>query len=242
MIKLIILLAALPLTANADDLTSTNNINQLNTFLHETAKISTSNDSASIDCNPITLNTEYNHKYNLLYKNLNQLNLVLIPTSEGYSGVNVFYRPITIKVDTCFFSYDTEIANPVLNGRTIESHMKSGYKHTDTTFEIDQYGNINLLSERDNYHSFCVQVSPQTKIPAIDCKTHKPTVFLTIQKPKSYFYKNYQDQEHTPKYLIKGDKVHILDFKDGAGRALVTYKGIKSTTTGWINYSDLSEY
>lgn len=241
MFKPIFLLISFPLIASAADLTEFNDVNNLNRTLRGSAKVSISRDSVHVNCNETSLITEYDSQYSFLYKQNKQFSFILIPTSNGYGGVNVFYKLVTVTPTECFLSYKTDIANPVFNESTVESSMRSGYKDNDISYKIDKRGHLQILSERDNYNSFCIQISPKTDIAAIDCTTHKPTIFRTIQQPKTYFYKNHDSQTHSKSYLIKGDKIQVLDFIDGAGRALVTYKGAKSTTTGWIDFSALSE-
>ena len=231
----------LPCLSRAEGFATYKEVKSLNLALDGRAEVLVDDDAAHVICGGATLSGEYDGNFGFLYKEIGRNGVVLVPTGSGYGGVNVFYRAVAISPEKCFVGYEGEIANPVLNGSAIESSARSGYRYHDASYELESTGYIRLVSERNNYYGFCIQVKPKAEIPAVDCKTHEANVFRKIQQERVYLYESHDGEMRSGSYLIEGDEVRILDFVEGAGRVLVSYSGAKASATGWVDYSVLWE-
>jgi hypothetical protein len=164
--------------------------------------------------------------------------LLTLPVSSGYGGVNIFHRLVKLVGNDCSLATNDEIANPVLMSDKIESSMKSGPRYTDRTYRLNVDGEMTLVSERDNYANFCIETLHPAGIAAIDCNSKKPDIYLTVGVPRASFYASAESENPRKSYLIKGDRVHLLDFSFQHARYKVAFHG-KKVTTGWIDAADI---
>ncbi|WP_265437358.1 hypothetical protein [Aeromonas media] len=164
--------------------------------------------------------------------------LLTLPVSSGYGGVNIFYRLVRLVGSDCSLATDNEIANPELMSDKIESSMKSGPRYIDRTYQLNADGEMTLVSERENYANFCIETLHPAEIAAIDCNSKTPDIYLTVGVPRASFYASAESENPRKSYLIKGDRVHLLDFSFPYARYKVAFHG-KRVTTGWIAAADI---
>ncbi len=164
--------------------------------------------------------------------------LLTLPVSSGYGGVNIFYRLVRLVGSDCSLATDNGIANPELMSDKIESSMKSGPRYIDRTYQLNTDGEMTLVSERENYANFCIETLHPAEIAAIDCNSKKPDIYLTVGVPRASFYASAESENPQKSYLIKGDRVHLLDFSFPYARYKVAFHG-KRVTTGWIAAADI---
>ncbi|MGE6224809.1 hypothetical protein [Aeromonas media] len=164
--------------------------------------------------------------------------LLTLPVSSGYGGVNIFSRLVRLVGSDCSLATDNEIANPELMSDKIESSMKSGPRYIDRTYQLNADGEMMLVSERENYANFCIETLHPAEIAAIDCNSKKPDIYLTVGVPRASFYASAESENPRKSYLIKGDRVHLLDFSFPYARYKVAFHG-KKVTTGWIAAADI---
>lgn len=164
--------------------------------------------------------------------------LLTLPVSSGYGGVNIFHRLVKLVGNDCSLATDDEIANPELTSDKVESSMKSGPRYIDRTYRLNVDGEMTLVSERDNYANFCIETLHPSGIAAIDCDSKKPDIYLTVGVPRASFYASAESENPRNSYLIKDDRVHLLDFSFQHARYKVAFHG-KKVTTGWIDAADM---
>lgn len=164
--------------------------------------------------------------------------LLTLPVSSGYGGVNIFHRLVKLVGNDCSLATNDEIANPELMSDKIESSMKSGPRYTDRTYQLNADGKLTLISERENYADFCIETLHPAKIAAIGCDSKLPDIYLTVGVARASFYASAKSEKPQKSYLIKGDRVHLLDFSFPHARYKVAFHG-KIVTTGWIDAADI---
>lgn len=164
--------------------------------------------------------------------------LLTLPVSSGYGGVNIFHRLVKLVGNDCSLATNDEIANPELMSDKIESSMKSGPRYIDRTYQLNADGKLALVSERENYANFCIETLHPAEIAAIGCNSRLPDIYLTVGVPRASFYASTESENPQKSYLIKGDRVHLLDFSFPHARYKVAFHG-KIVTTGWIDAADI---
>jgi hypothetical protein len=181
----------------------------------------------------------------------------------GYGGVNMFYRlNLWDKASGKFQEYAEPISNPVLDKdkKVLTSAQRSGPKWYTTKYQLNDKGALypavdwEMLSANEGAWEYLTFKNPQGKVIG-----HKivssgeedgradadlPDATAIIQVDKAWLYEKADSPAPTKMYVIKGDKVTLLDWKPlgddsyGDGRFLMRYKGRK-VIEKWIDGNTL---
>ncbi|WP_157798258.1 hypothetical protein [Aeromonas cavernicola] len=163
-----------------------------------------------------------------------RFSLLTLPVSSGYGGVNIFYRLVRLVGNDCSLASHHDLVNPELMSDKVASSMKSGPRYIDRTYQLNTDGALTLVSERENYAYFCLEILDPLDIAAIDCNSRRSDIDFTVGAPRASFYASAESESPRKSYLIKGDRVHLLDFSFAYARYKVAFHG-KTITTGWID-------
>jgi hypothetical protein len=169
---------------------------------------------------------------------------------SGYGGVNQFYRlMLWDKSKGEFKPFQTSVGLPSLNTKkqTLVSAQRSGPRWYSSVFHFKD----GKLVQRDEEAMIDGELS---KVEIYDGKdkllktliTDKddytldtPTATRNIRLEKAWLYNKPDFDSKTKMYVIKGDKVELLDFKNEM--FLMKYKG-KKTITKWIESEAVIEW
>ena len=152
----------------------------------------------------------------------------------GYGGLNVF-------VDYYFYDpkqaqyrkYMKNICNLDIkeNTKILASHMKSGQEYAHEYYQINVGGRPFL---------FLLGTSLWTDDKEDDLKTNWTAKNVRVKSERAYFYDNW-DGEKLKTYIIKGERVMVLDLESTKGVywVKIAYKGKNQTFKQWVKLSNL---
>lgn len=181
----------------------------------------------------------------------------------GYNGVNLFYRVfLWDKASSKFSEYPEAISNPALDvaNKTLTSSSRSGPAWSYTQFHIAKgklYPALDstMLSVGDGAWEYVTFKDVAGKVTghkvvgeaggeAGTVYADLPDATATIEADKATLYDKPKASSKTKMYVIKGDKVTLLDWKAGDdgdfgfGWFLARYQG-KKVIEKWIEGSAL---
>ncbi|MDD5393942.1 MAG: hypothetical protein PHE17_13060 [Thiothrix sp.] len=184
---------------------------------------------------------------------------VAIQDAIGYGGVNIFYTlHLWDKATGKFQQYPEPISNPALDSgkKVLTSSQRSGPKWYTTKYQINAKGALypavewEMLSANEGAWEYLTFKNPQGKVTGhkivvsgeedARADADLPDATATIEVEKTHLYEAADSPAPTKMYIIKGDKVTLLDWKPlgddtfGDGRFLVRYKGHK-VLEKWID-------
>ena len=183
---------------------------------------------------------------------------VAVLDGVGYGGVNLFYRLyLWDKAAGKFQETDETISNPTLTAatKTLSTEQRSGprWYSTDYRFHKGQpyvwSEGVMVGSDGDLYfvkiHNVAGKVIKQVVAEAqdaasVDAKTVAATRKITVSK--AVLYDKPDTANKTKMYLIKGDNVTLLDYRendDGSEWFLVRFKG-KKVVEKWVEWGAIS--
>ncbi len=188
--------------------------------------------------------------------NFDGLQDVAMLNGNGYGGVNLFYRLfLWDKAKQQFSEFNEAISNPSLNVSAKELHtaQRDGPKWYSTTYRVDKgrlYPAIDTQMVGTegawDYYTFKNPAGKVVghKVVGDDAKAEQkaetlPDAHGVVITDKAVLYDKPKAAAQTKMYVIKGDKVTLLDWQAGAdgdfgaGWFLARYEG-KKTLEKWI--------
>jgi|GEM_PF-4799359 len=163
--------------------------------------------------------------------------IALSSGSIGYGGVNdyknyYFYNPRTHRFELA----GKEINRLQIEGKELLSYTKDGPFTYQERYGIAA-GKLYKKSETLDvgFLTRTVRFNPEGKVR----KTDFTPDTLTITAPKAYFYTQPNEGSKTKGYVIKGDKVKVLDYKPFEGWLFIAYKSSKKLFKRWIRQEDV---
>ena len=196
--------------------------------------------------------------------NFDEMQDIAIQDGIGYGGVNVFYR-VFLWDDKAnkLKEFATPVSNPVLDGekQTLVSAQRSGPLWYSTEFRAEKgklYAAMDteMIPFGDAVLDYVVFKNAAGKVTgtkivgessddqAVDY-ANAASATATIQVDKAQLYDKPDSAAKTKMYVIKGDKVTLLDWKAkeggfGEGWFLIRYQG-KKVIEKWLESSSLSQ-
>ena len=188
--------------------------------------------------------------------NFDGLQDVAILNGNGYGGVNLYYQVYCWdKAKQQFQALDEAVSNPALDVKTqeLQSAYRDGPKWYSTTYRVAK-GQLYPAVETQMVGTDGAWEYDEFKNPAGKVIGHKvvgesgspaqkaedaPNASAVIIADKAPLHDKPQASAQTKMYVIKGDKVTLLDWKAGddgdfgAGWFLARYEG-KKTLEKWI--------
>ena len=188
--------------------------------------------------------------------NFDGLQDVAIRNGNGYGGVNLYYQVyLWNKAQQQFQALDEAVSNPALDVKTqeLQSAYRDGPKWYSTTYRVAK-GQLYPAVETQMVGTDGAWEYDEFKNPAGKVIGHKvvgesgspaqkaedaPNASAVIIADKAPLHDKPQASAQTKMYVIKGDKVTLLDWKAGddgdfgAGWFLARYEG-KKTLEKWI--------
>jgi len=153
----------------------------------------------------------------------------------GYGGVNTcrdyfFYVPRTKQyIRQIDMACNLEIYSS--KNRLLATAAKDGPSQESDIYKIDSMGKAHRIINSTGYW-------PQNEEGDM---IYRYTSDARVKVPKAYFYAK-PGRQRSNVYIIKGDKVSLLDLvkKRGEVWVKVAYKSTKKTYRQWVRFSDLS--
>jgi len=187
--------------------------------------------------------------------NFDGYNDLAIDTGNGYGGVNIFSRvffwqPSNGQPNEGQFSQGLDLSNFALDiaKKELTSEYKSGPFHYQNSYKFDAQGPYKykeLISPGPvEIVSFFSRAGKRIKRVLVDPNRQNQEVYtpatLSIAK-KTYLYSKPIVDAKTKAYLIKGDKVKMLDVSEYPYQWYkVRYKG-KKTLVRWIKTNSVDD-
>ncbi len=185
-------------------------------------------------------NTAYESVITINDYNFDGYNDIGILTGVGYGGVNIFrdyhfYDP----KNNVYHRYLEEVSNLAIKGTTLISDMRSGMSHYATQYKIkDKKPYKSLEKEEFGFADYVMEFDDKGKV----IKSYYIPSHLKIVTEKAYFYSAASEDKKTKGYVVKGDKVKILDI------GIITfpwieieYQGTKGAYTRWIKMENIDQ-
>ena len=163
-----------------------------------------------------------------------------ILTGVGYGGVNIFrdyhfYDPR----NNVYHRYLEEVSNLAIEGTTLISDVRSGLSHYETQYKIkDKKPYKSLEKEEFVVADYVMEFDDKGKV----IKSYYVPSHLRIVTKKAYLYSEASEDKRTKSYVVKGDKVKIVEI------GIITfpwikieYQGTKGAYNGWIKVENVDE-
>ena len=172
--------------------------------------------------------------------NFDGYNDIGIVHSVGYMGVNIFadyhfYDP----KNRSYKRYLESVSNLKIDGKSLLSRMRSGPYHYWSIYKIKnkkpyKEAEAQIIGE---IFDAITKFNSQGKV----VKSYYEPTHLTITAKRAYLYSQADEDSKTKAYIIKGDKVKILDYGSASAMVRVEYKGKKKRYERWIKLEDFYE-
>lgn len=183
---------------------------------------------------------------------------VAVLEGVGYGGVNLFYRlHLWNKAQSKFQEYKEPISNPTLTPetKTLSTAQRSGPRWYSTDYRFNKGkpymwsegamvgtdGDLYFVKIYDSAGKVLKKVIADTQ-DSSDVTAKTPAAIRKITVDKAVLYDKPDAKTKTKMYLIKGDKVTLLDHRegdDGVEWFLVRFDG-KKRVEKWVEWSALS--
>jgi hypothetical protein len=163
---------------------------------------------------------------------------------DGYTDIAITFSAYLTGYNSCYDYYFFDVKKKVFDKtmahicnldvsqkeHILHAHMKDGLIYKHTYYQIDAEGKPFLFLQGEN-HVTKVDFSP----------VQYTSSEVKVQVKRAYFY-DIWDGKRLKSYLIKGDKVKVLETMstiDGVWWIKVSYKGKKKIYRYWLRLSDL---
>ncbi len=161
-----------------------------------------------------------------------------ILTGVGYGGVNIFrdYHFYDSK-NNVYHRYLEEVSNLEIEGTILISDIRSGPSHFEIQYKIkDKKPYMSLEKENFGFADYVMEFDNKGKV----MKSYYIPSHLKIVTKKAYFYSEASEDKKTQNYVLKGEKVKIVEI------GIITfpwikieYQGTKGTYEGWIKVENV---
>lgn len=176
--------------------------------------------------------------------NFDGFNDIAVATSVGYMGVNVFYDLYLYRDSKMAFEKSlTEVCNVEvdLGKQLLKSGMKSGPHYIVRLYRVSS-GNLYLDEETEDkmggvYRSTRYSSDGKSLGSSIKDEQGNPAS-VAILSDRAKLYDKPDDASVTKMYLIKGDKVLLLDSALDGSWFLIQFNG-KTVIRKWLKADDL---
>ena len=175
--------------------------------------------------------------------NFDGYNDIGIANAVGYGGVNIFrnyyfYEP----KDKSFHNYLKDVGTLEIEGKTLSSTVKSGPFYYQVQYEIIDNKPYKKLEKKLLFDILGISdIVQQFDTKGKVIKNYFDPEYLTILSEKAYFYNKPKDSEKTKVYVIKGDKVKVIDTEESYSWVKIEYKSKKRVYKKWIKVDAIQD-
>lgn len=173
----------------------------------------------------------------------------VIKSGIGYGGVNFFYD-LYIAQNNHYVKQNIAVSNYELypQRKTLLIEYKSGSRHFTELYVSNNKADLKHYVTYENYEEeICYIEKINSKHANVNkilyctplLEKHKEEkVFAKVKSKKARLYDNDYVEKSIALYLIKGDRVELIDGEAGGNRFLIRFKG-KQIVTKYINIDDI---
>ena len=163
-----------------------------------------------------------------------------ILTGVGYGGVNIFrdyhfYDP----KNNVYHKYLEEVSNLEIKGTILIGDVRSGLSHYEIQYKVkDKKPYKSLEKEEFGFADYVMEFDDKGKV----IKSYYVPTHLKIVTKKAYFYSESSEDKKTKSYVVKGDKVKIVEIGIATFPWIkIEYQGTKGAYKGWIKLENVDE-
>jgi hypothetical protein len=183
--------------------------------------------------------------------NFDGIDDIAVVSMKAYGGVNIYYH-LFLSENGQYVESDIELSNYELHGNVVLSEYKSGPRHFTDVYKVNKKHKLVHITSYEKYREddLCFvselnlkELNVKKSNGVISCATlveeHKvKALFAKVIKKKAMLYNNINDEKSNGMYVIKGDKVELIDGKAEADMVLVRFRG-KRVVTKYILRSEI---